>query len=274
MSSLPNGATAPRQAPPSAYANAIYLAQLSRPFSFSPATASGLSLARPSQVLPETSQPLSPDLNLAPAPPYMYASSAPVHHHNFPHPPTPYGAGGESPALYDYFQSNRDAMATQQSYGSPYGHPGIPHHHLHAPMHVNPSQLLNNLQGPPYDSDNSSWALSPHSGNDSSRNGTPSPPGPPKPFHNSMSSSFDPNYRIPSSLGMRSSSTPDLVALAKSKAKGAAAARTQLGVSSKLATGSNPAANEADVTDDGLVKCLNCSTTVSPDLPDEQRRDD
>ena len=45
-------------------------------------------------------------------------------------------------------------------------------------MHVNPSQLLNNLHTlPTYESDASSWGASPRSGNDSSKNGTPSPPG-------------------------------------------------------------------------------------------------
>lgn len=260
----------------SPYINATTLAQSSpsRPFSFAPQSlVSGLSLARPTHVLPESFHALSPAelYSAPPTPSHVYPSSAPTHP-NFLNPPSPYFEGHDSQPLYDYFQS-------PDSYPSPYhGNP-----HDLAPTHINPSHLLS-LQGSGiYDSD-SSWggfspaaAFSPASGNESGRS-TPSPHDEPSPAQTQLRKSHH-SQRASSlaSHALHSASSPDLVSLGSSS-KSAPGSRTHSRsntvslpqsiyegtplASSAVKDSNAPQPIGAGAADDSAIKCLNCSTTV------------
>ncbi|GAA5862673.1 hypothetical protein JCM8547_003509 [Rhodosporidiobolus lusitaniae] len=168
----------------SPYLNATALAgsSSSRPFSFGAAAAaaatsvspaSGLSLARPTQLPAESSQPPTPYSE--PATPNFFPSSAPVQPAVFGSPNPPLFGDGTDTAhlLYDYFHAQQNPAPFLNS-------PYVPGSEFaafgSAPTSVDPSQLLNSSHfsgtGPsaaasPYGSDGSSWGISPRSTMDS-----------------------------------------------------------------------------------------------------------
>ncbi|KAL8293713.1 hypothetical protein RQP46_000414 [Phenoliferia psychrophenolica] len=274
-SSLPRPSSSP-------YLNATTLSQSARPFSFAQSVASGLSLARPTNVLPEAFHAPSPELYSAPpTPSHIYPSSAPAHH-NFLNASTPsYFDSHDSQSPYDYFHHT----SPDNSYGSPYDY---------APTHVNPSQLLA-LQGSSagingtYDSE-SAWggfspasAFSPTSGNEDEARSTPSPHEGANPTHPRQQKSH-PARRSNSLAGqaLHSASSPDLAGLASvpSNSKSAPGSRTHsrsntISLPQSIYEG-KPLASAppkdtdvpppigAGLTDESAITCLNCKTTNTP----------
>lgn len=300
VKSPPSIATSPASLS-SAYMNAAHLAQSSRPFAFSNTSpnASGISLGRPSTLVdPQSSLPPTPAAYFSQPPsPFGYPSSAPGPGHGFVGSPATslhgdFGSMDPNQALYDYFAQSEP----NSGYASPFL-PSTSFDHS-APTHVNPSHLLAHLQQQTghYDSDVSWGIVSPPSGNESSRTGTPSPPDP-LPGTSAASSLLKavgaPKGRkgSASSASMRlSASSPDLVGLGqalKGKAVSAPTSRVHSrsntlsmpatvpegkvapsaeaptpAVSSKPASKGTPKSKESPDSDNP-TRCLNCSTTVN-----------
>ncbi|GAA5978088.1 hypothetical protein JCM5350_007391 [Sporobolomyces pararoseus] len=266
----------------SAYGNAAALASSTRPFSFSNTStspsASGISLARPAQLSTEGSHPASPYSEHAS---FLYPSSAPSPAHQFgsPNPPL-FGEGADTAnLLYDYFNAqNNSSSYPSFASGSEFGSlPAVP-------THVDPSQLLQTRETP-YGSEGSSWANS-HSfvgsPNGVSGESLASPP--------TTSSAHSGKSRLSaSSFNGRSSSTSNLANLSSSlpssssKTKSAPASRVHsrsntislpppiqegktLEIDRKPSVGNGEEQDEKkeDGADDGVTRCLNCSTTNTP----------
>lgn len=226
----------------------------------------------------------------------LYSASAPAQHHFFP--PSSFDSTGFFPGspniaspsfsevgtpdlssvasygAYEYFAGhNHDGGS---GYSSPFlGNGSSSFYSMAAPTHVNPSQLLPHQQlqqhaQAAYDSDASSWGISPLSGNDSPRNGTPSPPGGagtpqphPSPRHSAnvirkpsvkqrsmhlsgLSEGSSSASRRPSDLSvggsnLKSCSTPDLVSTGKNtKGKSASAPTSRIHSRSNTLTSPPP----------------------------------
>lgn len=294
--SPPAAAASPAASGSSAYMNAATLASNSRPFAFANATspnASGISLGRPS-VLTDTQSSLPPTPAAyfsQPPSPFAYASSAPGPGNGFVGSPAAslYGEPSSidpNQALYDYF-------AQQNEPGSGYASPSfLPPGSFDnsAPTHVNPSHLLAHLQQQAghYDSDNSSWGVvSPPSGNETSRTGTPSPPDGEPGASTSAGPLKGAAAKVRKNSAARSASSPDLVALGQSLGKGkplsAPVSRNHsrsntLSMPATVPEGkvpdedvkvastpapSKPPKSKDSPSDDNPTRCLNCSTTVS-----------
>ena len=266
----------------SAYGNAAALASSTRPFAFgntstSP-SASGISLARPSELTVEGSHPTSPHPD---QPPFVFPSSAPSHSPYLGSPNSPLFPDGADSTnlLHDYFLAQHDPSSFQ-SFASGSGFGSLP-----APTHVDPSQLLHSLETP-YGSAGSSWGINPQSfvGSPNGTNGefVASPP-------TTASAPSSKSRLSVSSSGGRSSSTSNLSALSSSlpsssKTKSAPTSRVhsrsntvslpppiQEGKPFDFVDGSgsgdgldeSPDEKKVNVQeDDGVTRCLNCSTSV------------
>ncbi|GAA6000016.1 hypothetical protein JCM10207_006014 [Rhodosporidiobolus poonsookiae] len=177
----------------SPYLTATTLAQSApRPYSFGAAAsvaaaaassavpASGLSLARPSQLPAESSHPPTPYSE--PSTPSFFPSSAPAQPAVFgsPNPPL-FGEGTDTAnLLYDYFHSQHNAAPFLPS---PYVSSSQLETFGSAPTSLDPSQLFSGNFGAststapsPYASDASSWGVSPRSTVDSPAGVFGSPP--------------------------------------------------------------------------------------------------
>ncbi|GAA5925503.1 GATA-type transcription factor [Sporobolomyces koalae] len=270
----------------SAYGNAAALASSTRPFAFGPApipaSASGISLGRPTNVPQENSQPTSPFLEHSS---FGFATSAPSQpqYLGSPNPPLFTEGTDTTHLLYDYFNSQQNNSqhntSSYQSFmtGSDFGS-------LPVPTHVDPSQLLHPVETP-YGSAGSSWDTHGLSYAESP-NGIGSEALPSPPTTSSVQSS---KSRLSiASAGGRSSSTSNLSTLSSSlpssssKTKSAPTSRAHsrsntISVQPPIhegkpldlsrAVGDGVAASDSkkeDSKDDGLTRCLNCSTTNTP----------
>lgn len=235
-----------------------------RPYGFTPVAASGLSLGRPAQPLPESTHhaPASRLDMLAGINANLYSSSAPLQ--NFVNPPSYFGGlGTDTAGLLEYFSAT-----STDPYQLPYlanGFDALAPTYIN-PSHVNPSHLFGNGL---YDSDTSSWAfgsptLSP------SLTETPSPPSskttyrPVLPRSHLASGSSVAASRAGSSLSMRQTDAVNPPILSSSAPVSRIHSRANTGPPHGF-DASKPTAKPAGIPvgEDGEVHCLNCNTTVS-----------
>lgn len=250
----------------SPYLNATALAA-GRNFGLNHPAASGLSLARPSHMLPETTHPPTPGHSLPQSPAYVYPSSAPVNNFINPFQNSYYGTESNLSNQQDYFSPASLASSYSSSYQA-----GFPHDALTS---INPSHLSNLHTPQLYESDLNTWGVSPQSTNaNSPLNGTPSPKTAAAALNTALSHyTSAPVSRSVSVNAMRSNSTPDLVGLGKAVSSLGVTNRNHvrsstLGMTPANAESRPPAATTAvpkkDLVPTGAeTTCLNCSTTVS-----------
>lgn len=178
-----------------------------------------------------------------------------------------YGTEALQHPLYDYFSPASAASSYSSSF------------HIEPPS-INPSHLLNGggAQSPQLFETDNNWGLSPRSGTESSRNGSPSPPNKQNGGNGTVGINFlsHPNSRAGSVAPMRTVSASDLDTFGKTMMSMSLPSQiniplnhqnrpnlsmTSAGKPPKVSNGISGGKDLPII--DGETKCLNCSTTVS-----------